>query len=52
VSTWALIATVLLYLLTAYDLFRQGQHGLSLAFLCYALANVGLIWAAKQSVTP
>jgi hypothetical protein len=48
VSTWALIATVLLYLLTAFDLYRQGQHGLALAFLCYAVANVGLLIAATK----
>lgn len=47
-STWALAVTVALYLITAIDLYLQGKHGLALAFLCYALANVGLIWAARQ----
>ena len=48
-AAWALVATVLLYLLTAFDLLRDKQYGLSLAFLCYAIANIGLLWAARKT---
>ena len=34
-----------LYLLTAFDLLRQKDYGMSLTFLAYAFANVGLMWA-------
>lgn len=37
-----------LYLLAAVDLARKGQTGLALAFLAYAIANVGLIVATHQ----
>lgn len=48
-ASWALIATVLLYFLTAFDLARDKQYGLAFAFLCYALANIGLLWAARRT---
>ena len=37
-----------LYLLTAADLWWEGKTGLALTFAAYALANVGLIMAARQ----
>lgn len=37
----------LIYLIVAVDLYFKGQSGMSLAFLGYALANVGL-WKATQ----
>lgn len=47
-ATWALLAAAVLYLLTAADLYQQKQYGLALAFAAYALANIGLILAAKK----
>ena len=35
----------ILYLLTMYDLLKQAQYGMALAFFAYALANIGFIWA-------
>jgi len=46
-STWALAVCAILYLMACIDLARQRQYGLALAFLCYAIANVGLIMAAR-----
>ena len=47
-STWALAAATGLYLITAFDLYKQQQHGLAIAFLAYACANVGLILASRK----
>jgi hypothetical protein len=47
-STWALALATGLYLVTAIDLYIKQQHGLALAFLAYAVANVGLILAAQK----
>ena len=35
------------YLGAAVAYFLDGNKGYGLALFCYALANVGLIWAAK-----
>lgn len=47
-STVAIAICGVLYLLTAADLWWNGKTGLALAFASYALANVGLIMAARQ----
>lgn len=47
-STWAIGICAVLYLVTAFDLWRQGQLGLALTFACYAAANIGLILAAHR----
>lgn len=47
-ATWAIAVCAVLYLVTAVDLYKQGQIGLALAFLFYACANVGLIIAAQK----
>ena len=45
-ASW-LIATIgFVYLLVAFDLFVKGQVGLAIAFLGYALGNVGLYMEA------
>ena len=46
-STTALAATVVLYLMTAVDLFMKGQSWLALAFVCYAVANIAFIGAIQ-----
>ena len=42
-SEWMLGIVGFCYLATAVDLAMRGSMGLSLAFLCYAGANFGLI---------
>lgn len=39
----------LLYLAAAGGYWQEGMRGLSLAYLAYAAANVGLIWAAAEA---
>lgn len=36
----------LIYLGVAVSMFATQQYGMSLTFAAYAVANVGLIWAA------
>jgi hypothetical protein len=46
-SSW-LIATIgVVYLFVAVDLFIKGQVGLGIAFIGYALGNVGLYLVSK-----
>lgn len=47
-STWAIAVCAVLYVITAFDLARDRQYGLALAFAAYALANVGLILATRK----
>lgn len=47
-ANWAIAICGVLYLLTAFDLFRKGQAGLALTFVAYAIANVGLLMAANK----
>lgn len=42
-----IILVAVIYLAVAADLYRQRQHGLALAFLAYAVSNVGLFIAAR-----
>ena len=44
-STWALGAAGVLYLITAVDFAMKGNWWLALAFIAYAVANVGFIGA-------
>jgi len=46
-SGWLIAAIGVVYLVVAVDLFRKGQVGLSIAFLGYALGNVGLFMEAR-----
>jgi hypothetical protein len=43
---WPLLASTGLYLATAYGFYRDGNGPLAVAFLGYAGANVGFLWAA------
>lgn len=49
-STWLLWVVGICYIGTAIDLWWHGNPGLGLAFAAYAVANFGLIWAAKAPV--
>lgn len=44
-SAPALGIVSLLYVLTAVDYVHRGDYGMALAFVCYAVANVGFILA-------
>ena len=46
-SPWLIILTGGIYLVVAADLAWHGKPGLSLAYLGYSFANVGLYLAAR-----
>jgi hypothetical protein len=46
-TPWELAIAGLLYLSAAYRLMPENP-GMALTFAAYALANVGLMWAAKR----
>lgn len=46
-STPLIALCSLIYLATAGSLFAQRQIGLGVMFVCYALANVGVILASR-----
>lgn len=48
VTEWAPALAGLLYLAGAVGYAAQGQRGLALTYTAYAIANVGLIWAAME----
>lgn len=47
-SIWALHVVGVCYLLTAIDMFTSHKFGMAMAFLCYAIANYGLLWASRS----
>jgi hypothetical protein len=46
-TTLPLWLATILYLWQAANFTGTGQFGLAVAFLCYAGANLGFIWAAR-----
>jgi hypothetical protein len=46
-SSTLILSVGCVYLLVAVDQFRKGDAGMALAWLGYALANVGLAWNAR-----
>ena len=44
-----LLATSGIYAWVAYGYIRERRWGMALAFICYALANVGFAWDAKST---
>jgi hypothetical protein len=46
-APWLILAIGVVYLAVAADLFYTGKQGLSVAFIGYAIGNLGLYWAAK-----
>jgi len=46
-SSWLIAIIGFVYLAVAADLLHKGQVGLGIAFLGYALGNVGLFLEAK-----
>ena len=46
-SSWMLAGAGVLYLITAIDLAAKQNYWMSLAFVAYAIANVGFIGATS-----
>jgi hypothetical protein len=47
VSAPLILAVGVVYLVVAFDQYRQGSPGMAIAWFGYALANVGLSMVAK-----
>jgi hypothetical protein len=47
-ASWLIGIIGFVYLIVSIDLFRQGKAGLGIAFLGYALGNVGLYMEAAK----
>lgn len=48
-TPWELGLASGLYLMVAFRYLADSQPGMALAFVSYALANAGFIWAAVRS---
>lgn len=48
----ALILSCILYLVAAYDFYRKQNYPMSWVFVCYALSNIGFIFASMAAGTP
>ena len=46
-SAYLIALVTFIYLVTAITLWIEGKFGMSVVFLGYTLANVGMIWAVK-----
>ena len=46
-SPWLIAFTGVIYLVVSVDLYMAGRHGLAIAYLGYAAANVGLFMTAR-----
>lgn len=38
----------ILYLATAWDMWVHDNPGMAVAFVCYAIANFGILWAVMK----
>ena len=47
-SSWLIGAIGVVYAIVAFDLLRKGDTGLGIAFVGYAIGNVGLTMAAAK----
>lgn len=47
-SGWLLLLVAVIYAGVAGDYLRLGRHGMALAFLAYALANLGFMWDLRR----
>lgn len=47
-SAWMIAAIGVVYLVVAVDLLRKGNVGLGIAFIGYAIGNVGLTMEAMK----
>jgi hypothetical protein len=46
-SSWLIACIGVVYTIVAIDLLRKGQVGLGIAFIGYAIGNVGLFLEAR-----
>lgn len=46
-APWLILAVGVVYLIVAADLIRAGKAGLCVAFIGYAIGNLGLWMAAR-----
>ena len=44
---WLMFVVAIIYVFTAIDLSLKGHYGMALAFLCYAISNIGMYLANK-----
>jgi hypothetical protein len=45
---WPLLATTILYAITAVGWYREGNTGLAIAFAGYAASNIGFLLIAAR----
>lgn len=50
-NTWLLTLVGLIYLWVAYGYFNNNNIGMGIAFIAYALANLGFIIANVQNIS-
>lgn len=50
-ESWTVAICGILYLATAIGFLTQKKYPWAIAYAAYALANVGLIWAALDKTT-
>lgn len=48
VGNYSLGVVSILYTITALSYHRAGKYGLALAFLAYAIANIGLVMEGRS----
>ena len=48
VSPVALTIVGLLYIAAAFDMYMHDKGGWTVAFVCYAIANYGILWEAMK----
>lgn len=46
-STGLLLFVGAIYIWVAYGYLKAGRVGMAIAFLCYALSNMGFAWDAR-----
>lgn len=51
-SSGLLLATSGIYGWVAYQYIQDRRWGMALAFLCYAVANIGFAWDASANQAP
>ena len=47
-NNWPILAAMVLYAVQAWLSYKAGSVGISLAFVFYALANIGLLLANEK----
>ena len=45
-TPWLLGVTSCIYAWAAYSYYMSDRHGMAVAFLAYAISNIGFIWDA------